>query len=161
MKGIILGYYTEKGSGAISGDDDVRYKFTTDDFMGQESPVVGATVDFEVNDGKAKDIYPLTGASSSSAASEAPTASEAPGKKSKVVAGLLGIFLNGLGIHKFYLGHSGVGLIMLLSVIFGGLLLWIPTIIVSIIGFVEGILYLVKSDEEFERVYVQEGKAWF
>jgi len=134
MKGIILGYYAEKGSGAISGDDGTRYKFTTDDFMGQESPVIGATVDFEVIDGKAKDIYPLTGVSSSSAASKAT------GEKSKVVAGLLGIFLGGLGIHKFYLGHSKPGLIMLLSWLFGGLLLWIPTIIVVIIGFIEGII---------------------
>jgi len=40
MKGIILGYYEEKDCGAISGDDGVRYKFVTSDFMGQGLPIV-------------------------------------------------------------------------------------------------------------------------
>jgi len=35
------------------------------------------------------------------------------------------------------------------------------SLIVSIIGFIEGVIYLIKSDEEIERIYVQEGKAWF
>ena len=154
MKGTILGYFEEKGSGAISGDDGTRYKFATTDFMGEGSPVVNSTVDFEVADGEAKEIYPLS--SSSSASSLSGT-----GEKSKVVAGLLGILLSGLGIHKFYLGQTTAGIIMLLCFLFGFILLGIPTLIVSIIGFIEGILYLVKSDEEFERTYVQEGKAWF
>jgi TM2 domain-containing membrane protein YozV len=64
--------------------------------------------------------------------------------KSKVVAGLLAILLGGLGIHKFYLGKLGQGVLYLLFS-------W--TGIPSIIGFIEGILYLVKSDEEFNRQY--------
>jgi len=115
-------------------------------------------MDHAINlDGQAKDIYPLVAtATPSSTLASAPA-----GGKSKVVAGLLGIFLNGLGIHKFYLGFSGAGLIMLLSVLLGWIFLGLPAIIVSIIGFIEGILYLIKSDEEFERIYVQEGRAWF
>jgi TM2 domain-containing membrane protein YozV len=64
--------------------------------------------------------------------------------KNKVVAGLLAILLGGLGIHKFYLGKLGQGILYLLFS-------W--TGIPSIIGFIEGIIYLVKSDEEFNRKY--------
>ncbi len=64
--------------------------------------------------------------------------------KNKVVAGILAILLGGLGIHKFYLGKLGQGILYLLFS-------W--TGIPSIIGFIEGILYLVKSDEEFNRQY--------
>jgi len=64
--------------------------------------------------------------------------------KSKVVAGVLAILLGGLGIHKFYLGKLGQGVLYLLFS-------W--TGIPSIIGLIEGILYLFKSDEEFNRQY--------
>ncbi|MWV47226.1 NINE protein [Paenibacillus sp. HJL G12] len=64
--------------------------------------------------------------------------------KNKVAAGILGILLGGLGIHKFYLGQIGMGILYL---IFS----W--TGIPSIIGLIEGILYLVKSDEEFDAIY--------
>ncbi len=61
--------------------------------------------------------------------------------KSKVVAGILAILLGGLGIHKFYLGKVGMGVIYLLFV-------W--TGIPAIIGLVEGILYLCSNDENFQ-----------
>ncbi|MFZ3590053.1 TM2 domain-containing protein [Bacillus sp. DJP31] len=64
--------------------------------------------------------------------------------KSKIVAGILGILLGSLGAHKFYLGKIGMGLLYL---IFS----W--TGIPGIIGLIEGILYLVKSDEEFHAKY--------
>lgn len=65
--------------------------------------------------------------------------------KSKTTAGILGMFLGGLGIHKFYLGRI-VGLVYILF-------LW--TLIPAIIGFIEGIIYLTYSgtDEEFTRKY--------
>jgi TM2 domain-containing membrane protein YozV len=64
--------------------------------------------------------------------------------KNKVVAGILAILLGGLGIHKFYLGKLGQGILYLIFA-------W--TAIPSIIGLIEGILYLVQSDEEFNRKY--------
>ncbi|MBP1889159.1 TM2 domain-containing membrane protein YozV [Clostridium moniliforme] len=58
--------------------------------------------------------------------------------KSKVTAGLLAIFLGGFGIHKFYLGKIFQGILYILFC-------W--TYIPSIISFIEGIIYLTKSDE--------------
>ena len=79
-------------------------------------------------------------------------------EKSKIAAGLLAIFLGALGIHKFYLGYQKEGLIMLLVTLltcgFGG-------IVMSIIGLIEGILYISKSDEAFNETYVQNSKGWF
>src|SRR5512139_1994939 len=85
----------------------------------------------------------------------------AAGSKSKVAAGLLGIFLGGLGIHKFYLGYSKEGLIMLGVCIVGSFVFWLGPIVTSIIGFIEGIIYLTKSDEQFELAYVKNKKTWF
>lgn len=80
--------------------------------------------------------------------------------KSKVAAGLLAIFLGGLGIHKFYLGYTTQGIILLLVTIFGALLL-IGPLITAVISFIEGIIYLTKSDEDFNNIYVVNKKEWF
>ena len=66
--------------------------------------------------------------------------------KNKVAAGVLAILLGGLGVHKFYLGKLGQGILYL---IFS----W--TGIPSIIGLIEGILYLTQTDEEFNAKYNQ------
>ncbi len=72
----------------------------------------------------------------------------------KLIAGLLGILLGGLGIHKFYLGYTQTGIIQLvISVVTCGA--------GSIIGLIEGIIYLTKTDEEFEETYVRNQKQWF
>ena len=61
--------------------------------------------------------------------------------KNKIVAGLLGIFLGGLGIHKFYLGKIGQDIVYILFC-------W--TFIPALIGFIEGIVYLCSNDENFQ-----------
>lgn len=76
----------------------------------------------------------------------------------KIAAGICGILLGALGIHKFILGYSKEGLIMLLVSI---LTCGIGAIPMGIIGFIEGIIYLKKSDEEFNRVYSTGNKGWF
>ncbi len=66
------------------------------------------------------------------------------GKKDKIVAGILALVLGGLGIHKFYLGKIGQGILYLLF-------FW--TGIPGIIALVEGIIYLTMSDEDFAEKY--------
>ena len=66
------------------------------------------------------------------------------GEKNKIAAGLLGIFLGGFGIHKFYLSQIGMGVVYLVF-------FW--TFIPAIVGFIEGIIYLTMSDEAFARKY--------
>lgn len=59
-------------------------------------------------------------------------------QKSKVVAGILGILVGGLGIHRFYLGYVGIGILQIILTIitFGAAGMW---------GFIEGILILCGS----------------
>ena len=74
------------------------------------------------------------------------------GAEKKLVAGLLGILLGGFGVHKFYLGYTKEGIIqILLSFVCVG----------GIIGLVEGIIYLTKSDQEFVDTYITGKKGWF
>ncbi len=79
-------------------------------------------------------------------------------QKSKMVAGLLGIFLGAFGVHKFYLGYTKEAVIMLvISLLSLGTL----AAIVELIGFIEGIIYITKSDEDFQAIYVDGHKGWF
>ncbi len=62
--------------------------------------------------------------------------------KNKVVAGVLALLAGSFGIHKFYLGQTGWGIMY-------ALFFW--TGIPSFMGFIEGIIYLTMRDEEFAR----------
>ena len=79
-------------------------------------------------------------------------------RKSKIIAGLLGIFLGEFGIHKFYLGRTTEGIIMLLVTV---LTAGIAAVVMWAIGLIEGIIYLTKSEDEFHDIYVVGGKRWF
>ncbi len=76
----------------------------------------------------------------------------------KIAAGICGIMFGQLGIHKFILGYTNTGLIMLLSSI---LTCGIAGVAMHIIGIIEGIMYLTKSDDEFYRTYIVGRKEWF
>lgn len=86
-----------------------------------------------------------------------------PEQESKrVIAGILAIFLGPLGIHKFLLGYNREGLIMLSM----SILLFIFTcgfsyFAMEIIGFIEGVIYLTKTDEAFIYEYQTHKKPWF
>jgi len=76
------------------------------------------------------------------------------GADKKIIAGILGIVVGSLGVHKFVLGYTTEGLIQIVITVItcgaGG-----------VIGLIEGIIYLTKSDEEFVRTYIQNKKGWF
>ena len=66
----------------------------------------------------------------------------------RILAGVLGIFVGFLGIHKFYMRDWGGGLAMFLI---GFLLSWtfVAPLIVAVVGFVQGIGYLFESDQDW------------
>ncbi len=92
--------------------------------------------------------------------------SASSGENKKILAGILGILLGWAGVHKFVLGYQKEGIIMLvLSVVgfvltcigIGVFLVWA----VGLVGLIEGIIYITKSDEEFYNTYQVGRKPWF
>ncbi|MFB9055179.1 TM2 domain-containing protein [Mariniflexile ostreae] len=82
------------------------------------------------------------------------TFSNVSGENKKVLAGVLGILFGSLGIHKFVLGYNKEGIILLIaSIVTCGL--------AGIIGFIEGVIYLTKSDADFYNTYQVGKKPWF
>lgn len=64
--------------------------------------------------------------------------------RNRIVAALLAFFLGAFGVHKFYLGQIGLGVLYLLF-------FW--TAIPAIVGFVEFILLLAMTDQTFNQKY--------
>ncbi len=88
------------------------------------------------------------------------------GDNKKLMAGILAIVLGSLGIHKFILGYNKEGIILLVATLIGyatsclgvGFFILMAT---GIVGLIEGIIYLTKSDEEFYNTYQVGQKPWF
>ncbi|MDF8328813.1 TM2 domain-containing protein [Aeromonas salmonicida] len=78
-----------------------------------------------------------------------------------MAAALFAFFLGAFGAHKFYLGYTKQGVIMLLIFLFGFILLGLPSVIIGLIAFIEFVIYISKSDEEFEQTYIINKKVWF
>jgi len=76
------------------------------------------------------------------------------GADKKLVAGLCGILVGGFGIHKFILGYTTEGIIQIVITL-------VTCGIGSVVGLIEGIIYLTKSDEDFVRTYIQNKRGWF
>ncbi len=90
----------------------------------------------------------------------------AGGDNKKILAGILAIFLGWAGIHKFILGYQKEGIILLVVSVIGFVLscIGIGVFLVwatGVIGLVEGIIYLTKSDEEFYNTYEVGRRPWF
>ncbi len=84
------------------------------------------------------------------------------GADKKIAAGVCGILLGCLGVHKFILGYTKEGVITLLISFLGGVFtLGGAAYIMGVIGLIEGIVYLTKSDSEFVATYVTVKKGWF
>jgi TM2 domain-containing membrane protein YozV len=153
MKGQILDYSVSSNTGTITGVDGSRYYFPGSEWKGTAVPMRGMSVDFEADGTQARAVYMGLGSAAAS------------GSKNKVAAGLLAILLGAIGVHKFYLGFTGPGLVFLLVNTVGFLITWVmlfvPNMVLGVIALVEGIIYLTKSDEEFEQQYVVQKKQWF
>ena len=67
-----------------------------------------------------------------------------PSGKSKLAAALFAFFLGWCGIHKFYLGRTGWGIVY-------ALFFW--TAIPAVVGFIEGVVYLTMTEEAFANKY--------
>jgi TM2 domain-containing membrane protein YozV len=76
----------------------------------------------------------------------------------KVTAGVCALLCGSFGVHKFILGMTTPGVIMLLVTL---LTCGVGGIVMHVISIVEGITYLTKTDEEFRRIYMVEKKEWF
>ncbi len=84
------------------------------------------------------------------------------GADKKLPAAICGILLGAFGVHKFILGYNREGIIMLVVTLLGGVLtLGLASAAMGVIGLIEGILYLTKSDEQFVQEYVVNKKPWF
>ena len=79
----------------------------------------------------------------------------------KLIAGILAIVLGYLGIHKFILGYNSEGIILLVLGLLGIVTCGITTSLAGLIGLIEGIIYLTKSDEEFYQTYQVNKRPWF
>lgn len=107
-------------------------------------------------------LSPVSGYQPMQSVNQGPSGSmtdwKAAGADKKMAVGIVAILLGAFGVHKFMLGYTTEGIIMLvITIVSCGILAMIP----SIIGIVEGIMYLTKSDEEFVTTYIQGRKGWF
>ncbi len=145
MRGKVLSYVDLEGTGLISGDDGLRYPFVRGALQnGVRVVSPGTEVDFQIEDGKAVGVYVMAGQW---------------GDKNRIAAALLAVFVGHWGVHKFYLGKTNAGIIMLLAGTIGWCLI-LPAIINWVISICEFIIYLTKSDQEFYQEYVVGDRSW-
>lgn len=146
MRGKVLSFSDATGQGLISGDDGQRYSFSRADLMnGARSVAAGMSVDFEGTEGVAVSVYVIQSGVSD---------------KNKWVAAILAFFFGIWGIHKFYLGKTNAGIIMLLCGTIGWFVV-LPGLAVMLVSFIELIIYLFKSEQQFHEDYVAGDKSWF
>jgi TM2 domain-containing membrane protein YozV len=147
MRGQVLGVDRTSGEGQISGEDGHRYTFRPDDWSDARGPAVGARIDFATEGTRALRIFRLP---DSDTASVGPVRQPPANDRNKYVAALLAFFLGTLGIHRFYLGRNGTGVLMIvLSITVVGL------IVTGLWALIDTVRYLIMSDAEFEHRYAR------
>lgn len=148
MRGQILGVDARTGDGLLSGEDGRRYRFTPTDWADRGEPAIGLTVDFEADDARALNIFPVP-APGAVAPTDTPTVRRTD--RNKFVAALLAFFLGPLGIHRFYLGRTGSGIVMLVLTI-----TIIGLFVTGIWALIDAVRYLIMPDEEFADRYSRD-----
>ena len=86
----------------------------------------------------------------------------------KFIAVVLAFLFGAYGAHKFFLGYTKEGLIVIaitflsysLGSLYGALFMY-GILFMFIIGIIEGIIYLTKSDKEFTKTYITNKRGWF
>lgn len=84
----------------------------------------------------------------------------------KIVAGVLAILLGVFGAHKFYLGYTKEGAtILVITIVIYIIGLYFPLVsllnfVVGLFTFIEGIIYLTKSNDHFYKTYIENKKSW-
>jgi TM2 domain-containing membrane protein YozV len=147
MRGQVLGVDTRRGEGIVAGDDGRRYAFKPDDWAHKGEPAVGMYVDFETHENRALSLFPVPGTLPAAAPAPARSLAEDNGRN-KFVAALLAFFFGPLGLHRFYLGRTGSGIVMLvLTLTVAGALVTVPW------ALIDTIRYLLMSDREFAERY--------
>ena len=84
----------------------------------------------------------------------------------RILTGVLAILLGHLGVHKFVLGYNNEGFLILIATVIGYATLCIfigifVLVLTSLVGLIEGIIYLTKTDAEFYEMYQKNKKPWF
>ena len=148
MQGKILKIDETQQTGVISGSDGKRYRFSLTELNNGVKARSGMPVDFEARDEEtAADIY--------------ADQSHSSGISPRLIAGVLAIMFGYLGVHKFYLGRNIAGVVTLLIFFGGFFLLAFPSFIIVLASIMEGVLFLSRSDEKFEQLYIHGNKSWF
>jgi TM2 domain-containing membrane protein YozV len=148
MRGQVLGVDPRTGEGIVAGQDGQRYRFAPEDWAHRGEPAIGIEVDFEAANDRALSVFPMPTAPGPRRA--VPPAIVAPptNDRNKYVAAVMAFVIGTLGIHRFYLGRTGSGIIMLvLSITVIGLVISAPWALIDMIR------YLMMSDEEFAARY--------
>jgi TM2 domain-containing membrane protein YozV len=101
-------------------------------------------------------LCPSCGAEQTSESMRAPAL--VPVSTNRVAAGIFGILLGVFGVHKFVLGYVGEGLVMLFVTL---LTAGIGGVVMFVVGVIEGVIYLTKTDQEFHAIYEVGHKGWF
>ncbi|MDQ0838207.1 TM2 domain-containing protein [Sphingomonas faeni] len=148
MRGQVLGVDPRTGEGIVAGQDGQRYRFAPEDWAHRGEPAIGIEVDFEAANDRALSVFPMPTAPGPRRAVPPATVAPPTNDRNKYVAAVMAFVIGTLGIHRFYLGRTGSGIIMLvLSITVIGLVISAPWALIDMIR------YLMMSDEEFAARY--------
>ena len=146
MRGQVLGVDPRTGEGLVAGQDGQRYRFAPEDWAHRGEPVIGIEVDFEAAKDRALSVFPMPTVPGPRRA--VPPETLPANDRNKYVAAVMAFVIGTLGIHRFYLGRTGSGIVMLvLTLTLAGLLISAPW------ALIDTIRYLLMSDDEFAARY--------